>query len=102
MPGMSDVTAALVIWLPLATVVPLIISKVTGADWRGAVIEAAIFATMGLLIFPILIALAVAIFTRSPNVDAIFAVSYVLAIGCVLLFRRQSNKTREIAQDIER
>jgi ABC-type enterochelin transport system permease subunit len=99
---MSDVTAALIIWLPLGTIVPLIVSRLTGADWRGALIEASIFATMGLIVFPILIALVVAIFTRDPNVDVIFGVSYLLAILSVLLFRRQSNKTRRMAQDLDR
>lgn len=102
MPELSDVTAALIIWLPLATIVPLLVARVTGADWRGAVIEASIFATIGLVVMPFLVALVFAIFTRDPNVDLIFAISYTLAIASVLLFRRQSNRTREIAQDVDR
>lgn len=89
---MSELTAALVIWLPLGTIVPLILSRITGADWRGAFIEASIFATLGVIIFPITIALIVASFTTEPNVNVIFGVSYVLALVCVLLFRRHSNR----------
>lgn len=89
---MSDIAVALGIWLPLGTIVPLILAKLTGADWRGAFIEASIFATMGILIFPIVFALTVGLVIGQPNVDVIFAISYVLAIGCVLMFRRRSNK----------
>ncbi len=91
---MSDVSAALIIWLPLGTIVPLILARVTGADWRGAFIEASIFATLGIIIFPITIALIVASFTTDPNVDLILAVSYVLALLCILYFRRYSNRGR--------
>jgi hypothetical protein len=89
---MTETIIALGIWLPLGTVVPLILAKLTGADWRGAFIEASIFATMGILIFPILFALSLALIFGEPNVNLIFAISYVLALGCVLLFRRQSNR----------
>lgn len=92
MPGMSELTAALIIWLPLGTIVPLILARLTGADWRGAFIEASLFATLGLIIFPITIALIVASFTTEPDVNLIFAASYVLALVCVLLFRRHSNR----------
>jgi hypothetical protein len=54
---MSELLAAFLIWLPLGTLVPLLIARVTGSDWRGALIEASFFATMGLIVFPILIAL---------------------------------------------
>jgi hypothetical protein len=89
---MSDVTIALAIWLPLGTIVPLVLARLTGADWRGAFIEASIFATLGILIFPILFALALGVVIGKPNVDLIFGISYVLALGCVLLFRRRSNR----------
>lgn len=89
---MSELTAALVIWLPLGTIVPLILARITGADWRGAFIEAAIFATLGIIIFPITIALIVSSFTTEPNVNVIFAASYVLALVCLILFRRHSNR----------
>lgn len=89
---MSDVTTALIVWLPLGTIIPLIVARLTGADWRGAFIEASIFATLGILIFPITLALIVSSFTTEPNVDLIFAASYVLALVCLLLFRRHSNK----------
>ncbi len=89
---MSEVVVALGIWMPLGTLAPLILSRLTGADWRGAFIEASIFATMGILIFPILFALTLGLIIGQPNVDLVFAISYLLALGCVLLFRRQSNK----------
>ncbi|MEX2426230.1 MAG: hypothetical protein WD401_05630 [Thermomicrobiaceae bacterium] len=89
---MSEVAIALGIWLPLGTVGPFILSRVTGADWRGAFIEACIFATLGVLIFPIMIAMTFALFTRSPNVDIVFAISYILGAISILLFRRRSNR----------
>lgn len=89
---MSDIWIALGLWLPLGTVVPLIVSKLTGSDWRGAFIEASIFAIMGILIFPILFALTLALIFGKPNVDLIFLVSYLLSAGCVLMFRRRVNK----------
>jgi ABC-type enterochelin transport system permease subunit len=90
---MSELFVALGIWLPLGTIVPLVLSRLTGADWRGALIEASLFATIGVLILPILFALTIAPLLREPNVDLIFAVSYVLALICVLLFRRHSNRS---------
>jgi hypothetical protein len=90
---MSDITMALAVWLPLGTIVPLILSRLTGSDWRGALIEASIFATLGVLIFPITLALTFALVVRSPNVDLIFAASYILGVICILLFRRHSNKS---------
>lgn len=89
---MSEITVALGIWMPLGTIVPLILARLTGADWRGAFIEASIFATLGILIFPIVLALTLALIIGQPNVDLLFAASYVLALICVLLFRRQSNR----------
>jgi hypothetical protein len=89
---MTDTIVALAIWMPLGTVVPFVLAKLTGSDWRGAFIEASIFAIIGILIFPILFALALGVIFGQPNVDVIFAISYVLALGCVLLFRRYSNK----------
>jgi hypothetical protein len=89
---MTEIWIALGIWMPLGTIVPLIVSRLTGADWRGALIEASIFAIMGILIFPILFALTLALMFGQPNVDLIFAVSYVLATLCVVGFRRRANK----------
>lgn len=90
---MTDTFVALGVWLPLGTVVPLILSKLTGSDWRGAFIEASIFATMGLLILPIVFALTLGLMVSDPNVNLMFGISYALALGCVLLFRRRANKT---------
>ncbi|TVR72851.1 MAG: hypothetical protein EA415_09045 [Sphaerobacteraceae bacterium] len=89
---MSDIWLALGVWLPLGTIVPLIVSRMTGSDWRGALIEASIFAIIGLLILPILFALTLALMFGQPNVDLIFGISYILAAISVLMFRRRVNK----------
>ncbi len=89
---MSDIWLAIGVWLPLGTIVPLIVSKLTGSDWRGAFIEASIFAIIGLLILPILFALTLALIFGKPNVDLIFGISYLLAALSVLMFRRRVNK----------
>lgn len=90
---MSEFVVAIGLWLPLGTVVPLVLSKLTGSDWRGAFIEASIFAIMGVLIFPILFALSLALIFGQPNVDLVFAISYALATVCVLLIRRRINNS---------
>lgn len=92
--SMSDLSAALIIWLPLGTIVPFVVARLTGADWRGAFIEASIFATLGIIIFPITLAFIFATFTRDPNIDLIYALSYALAVICILLLRRYSNRGR--------
>lgn len=89
---MSEIWIALGIWMPLGTIVPFILSRLTGSDWRGAFIEASIFAIMGILIFPFFFALTLALIFGEPNVDLIFAISYALAALCVLWFRRRVNK----------
>jgi hypothetical protein len=92
---MSEFAIAFGVWLPLGTVVPLVLARLTGADWRGAFIEASLFATMGLLVFPILFGIVAGVVLSDPSVNLMFAASYVLALGCVLLFRRRSNQTQQ-------
>lgn len=89
----SDTEAALLIWLPAGTIVPFIVSWLTGADWRGAIIEASFFAALGLLIYPTALGLISARFTSQPNVELLFVISFALALGSVLLFRRSANRT---------
>lgn len=85
---MSESTRALVIWLPAGTLLPYIISRLTGADRHGAIIEAAIFATFGLLIYPTLFALLTVRFIAHEYVDALFAAGYLLAALTVVGYRR--------------
>jgi ABC-type iron transport system FetAB permease component len=89
---MSEIYVALLIWFPLGTIIPLVIARATGADWRGAFVEASLFATMGLVVFPFLLALIFAIWTTSPNVNVVFAISIVLAIVTGLIFRKRANE----------
>lgn len=84
---MSDGATALLIWLPAGTLLPFIVSRVLGADWRGAVIEAALFAALGLLIYPTLLALIVARFVRHPNVELLFLGGFALAALTVYGYR---------------
>ena len=88
---MSEATAALVIWLPTGTLLPLIISKLTGAEWRGAFIEASLFAALGLLIYPTMLALLTAHFVHLSSADPLFVASYVLATLSLLYYRRRSH-----------
>lgn len=88
---MSDLTAAFAIWLPAGTLLPLAISKLTGASWRSAVIEACIFACLGLFIFPTMLALLTARFVHVRSANPLFIGSYVLTTLCLLYYRRRSH-----------
>ncbi len=87
---MTDVTAAFVIWLPTATVLPLLVSKLTGADWRSACIEACLFAALGLLIYPTMLALVTARFVHLASPAPLFIGGYVMAALSLLYYRRRS------------
>ena len=87
---MSEAAVTLLIWLPAATLLPFVVSLATGSNWRGAVIEATLFAALGLLIYPTLLALVGSAFTRSPNINALFVTGFALAALSVVLLRRQS------------
>ena len=87
---MSEAAVTLLIWLPAATVLPFVVALATGSNWRGAIIEAALFAALGLLIYPTLIALVISAFTRDPNINALFITGFVLAALSVVLLRRQA------------
>lgn len=90
---MSDTAAAFLIWLPTGTLLPLIISKLTGAEWRGAFIEASLFACLGLLIYPIMLALATAHFVHFSSANPLFIGGYALAALSLLYYRRRSRGT---------
>ena len=91
---MSEVTAAFVIWLPTGTLLPLIISKLTGAEWRGAFIEASLFACLGLFIYPTMLALITVRFVHLSSVEPLFVASYALSALSVLYYRRRSHGPR--------
>ncbi len=82
--------AAFFIWLPTATVLPFAISKLTGAEWRGAFIEASLFAALGLLIYPTMLALVTARFVRPSSPTPLFIGGYALAALSLLYYRRRS------------
>jgi hypothetical protein len=86
----SDITAAFLIWLPTGTLLPFFVSRLTGAGWRGAFIEASIFACLGLLIYPTMFALLIAPFITLSSADPLFIAGYLLAFLTLLLFRRKS------------
>lgn len=91
---MSESAQALLIWLPAGTLLPFLVARLTGADWRGALVEAALFAALGLLLYPTLIALLLVRFTGEPNTVALFLGGFVLALVSLLLFRRRANRRR--------
>lgn len=91
---MSEVTAAFVIWLPTGTVLPFLVSRLTGAVWRTAFIEASLFAALGLLIYPTMLALLTARFVHITSSDPLFIASYVMAALTLIYFRKRSHAPR--------
>ncbi len=87
---MSDSTAAFVIWLPAGTLLPFLISKLTGAQWRTAFIEASLFAALALLIYPTMLALMTAHFVHITSANPLFIGSYIMATLSLLYYRRRS------------
>ena len=92
---MSDTTAAFAIWLPTATIVPLIVSKLTGAEWRSAFIEMSLFACLGLFIYPTMLALMTIRFVHWSSTDPLFVGGYFLATLSVLYYRRRSHGPKQ-------
>jgi hypothetical protein len=90
----SEATAAFVIWLPTGTLLPFLISKLTGAGWRGAFIEASLFAALGLLIYPTMLALITIRFVHFDSPEPLFVAGYVLAALSLLYYRRRSHGPR--------
>jgi hypothetical protein len=92
---MSDVAAAFLIWLPTGTLLPFVVSRLTGAGWRGAFIEASIFACLGLLIYPTMLALITIRFVKLSSPEPLFIAGYLLAFGTLLFYRhRDRGRTR--------
>lgn len=87
---MSETAAAFFIWLPTGTILPFVISKLTGAEWRGAFVEASLFAALGLLIYPTMLALMTARFIHLHSPTGLFIGGYVLAALSLLYYRRRS------------
>lgn len=85
---MDETVRAFLIWLPAATLLPFVISRLTGADWRSAAIEATLFAALGLLIYPTLFALLFVPLFGQPNVEALFLVGFAVAALTVIGYRR--------------
>ncbi|HVX30759.1 MAG TPA: hypothetical protein VHA53_09795 [Nitrolancea sp.] len=90
---MSDVAAAFLIWLPTGTLLPFVVSRLTGAGWRGAFIEASIFACLGLLIYPTMLALLTIRFIHYDSPEPLFIAGYLLAFLSLLLYRRRARGT---------
>lgn len=91
---MDETARAFLIWVPAGTLIPFLISRLTGADWRSATIEAALFAALGLLIYPTLFALIVVHIVGYPNVEALFLAGFALAALTVLGYRRSIGSGR--------
>lgn len=85
---MSETAAAFLIWLPAGTLVPFAVSLLTGADRQQAVIEAALFAVLGLLIYPTMLALITVRFVGRPNIALLFLIGFALAALTVVGYRR--------------
>lgn len=84
---MGQSTLAALLWLAAGTVLPWLLSRLTGADARAALIEAAIFATFGLLIYPTMFALIAARFVDQPSVNLLYALGFVAAALTVYGYR---------------
>lgn len=84
---MSQSPLAAFAWLAAGTVLPWLVSLLTGADVRGALIEAAIFATFGLVIYPTMFALIGARFVAQPNINVLYALGFVASAVTVYGYR---------------
>lgn len=87
---MNEAWLAVAFWLPAGTLVPFIISRLTGSDWRGAFIEASLFAALGLMIVPIALGLMSLPFFDEPPINLLYVGGFVVATLALLVFRRQA------------
>ncbi|MDI3340381.1 MAG: hypothetical protein QJR03_07580 [Sphaerobacter sp.] len=85
---MDETARAFLIWVPAGTLLPFLVSRLTGADWRSSTIEAALFAALGLLIYPTMLALIVVHIVGYPNVELLFLAGFALAALTVVGYRR--------------
>jgi len=86
---LSETIWALGVWLPLGTLLPFVVARLTGNDWRGALIEASIFACFGLLVYPIFFALILVRLTAHPLVQLYFLLGWICAVLTSLGYRRK-------------
>lgn len=94
----AELLRAFLLWLPGGTFAPFLVSRLTGADNRLAVIESAIFALCGLLLYPTLLGLLSARFVawQSGNlpVELLFVAGFVLAALTLLAMRRATQRIK--------
>lgn len=86
---MSDTIWALGVWLPLCTLLPFVVARLTGNDWRGAMIEALLFASFGMMIYPLLFALILVHFSAHPLVQLYYLLGWIAAALTSLGYRRK-------------
>lgn len=94
----AELLRAFLLWLPGGTFAPFLVSRLTGADNRLAVIESAIFALCGLLVYPTLLGLLTARFvaweTGAASVELLFAGGFVLAALTLVAIRRATHRIK--------
>lgn len=92
----GEVVRAFLLWLPGGTILPFVVSRLTGADTRLALIEAAIFALGSLLVYPTLLGLLSARFVHWQQagtwVEALFVGGFVLAALTIIVMRRATRR----------
>ncbi|MCX2726170.1 hypothetical protein OO015_01465 [Thermomicrobium sp. 4228-Ro] len=92
----SEVIRAFLLWLPGGTVLPFVVSRLTGADTRLAMIEAAIFALGSLLVYPTLLGLLSARFVQwqaaGAWVETLFLGGFALAALTIVVMRRATRR----------
>lgn len=88
----DEVVRAFLLWLPGGTLAPFLVSWLTGASPRMAVVEASIFAFCGLLVYPTVLGLISARFVDDPNVESLFVMGFVLAALTLVGFRRRTRQ----------
>lgn len=90
---MSDTIWALGVWLPLCSLLPFAVARLTGSDWRGALIETLLFACFGMLIYPILWALILVRLTSHPLVQLYYLLGWICAALTSIGYRRKIMRT---------
>jgi len=97
----SELLRAFLVWLPGGTILPFLLSKLTGADTRQAFIEAVIFALAGLLVYPTLFGLLSARFvdwsTTGAWVESLFIAGFLAAALTLVVMRRTTRRLQQRA-----
>lgn len=98
---MADIGRAFFLWLPGGTLLPFIVSRLTGADTRMALIEAGIFALGGLLVYPTFLGLVTARFVNWGSaaawIELLFLAGFFLAALTILAMRRATQRIQRRA-----